>query len=390
MIAYIDIPIGVSGNMLLGALLDAGLPPATLQAIFDAIHLPELSFEIQPLQKNGIVATHVEIIVPDQQSHRRLREIKQILRNSDLSQRVREQSLKVFQRLAQAEARVHGVNEEEVHFHEVGALDAIADIVGVVAGFEALGVNEIHASPIPLSHGRVQTAHGQLPVPPPAVLALLEGYPVRGIDIEGETVTPTGAALVTTLAHTFGPPPAMLLQHVGQGAGSRDFPIPNIVRLLLGQAQREEEQHPAESEPLLLLETNIDDMNPEWLGPLLDDLLSRGALDAWFTPIQMKKNRPALQLSLLCPLTSASSLRAYLFAQTTTLGIRQQLVERYALPRCRKKVETVYGTIHIKLAEFAPGQWKAAPEYEDCRAAARAHKTSLMDIYAAALAAWEK
>jgi len=268
-----------------------------------------------------------------------------------------------------------------VHFHEVGALDAIADIVGVVAGFDALGIIEIHASPIPLGHGTVRAAHGQLPVPPPAVLALLEGYPVRGIDIEGETVTPTGAALVTTLASQFGPPPSMNLLRVGYGAGSKDFPLPNIVRVLVGT------DTPG-TDSLILLETNIDDMNPEWLGPLLDDLLALSALDAWFTPIYMKKNRPAILLSVLCSPDRVPSLRAFLFAHTTTLGIRQLYVERHSLPRRMEAVETAYGRVQIKLAEVAPGQWKAAPEYEDCRVAAKTHGVSLMEAYAAALASW--
>jgi len=379
--AYINISIGVSGNMLLGALLDAGLPPETLQATFDALHLPDLRFETRQVTKNSIAATHVEVIAPDQHHHRHLPDIERIIRSSELPVRVQDQSLSVFVRLAQAEARVHGTSVEHVHFHEVGALDAIADIVGVVAGFDTLGITEIHASPIPLSHGTVRAAHGQLPVPPPAVLALLEGYPVRGIDIEGETVTPTGAALVTTLATQFGPSPAMTLQRVGHGAGTKDFPMPNIVRVLVGA------DAPSHNS-LILLETNIDDMNPEWLGPLIGDLLTEGALDAWFTPIHMKKNRPAIQLSVLCSPEQVTELRAFLFAQTTTLGIRQLYVERHSLTRRMETVETAYGRVRIKLAEYAPGQWKAAPEYEDCRVAAKTHGVSLMEAYAATLASW--
>ena len=381
MLAYIDISLGVSGNMLLGALLDAGLPPETLQTTLDALRLPDLRFEARPVAKNSIAATHVEIIAPDQQHHRHLPDIERIIRSSELPGRVQDQSLSVFERLARAEARVHGTTVERVHFHEVGALDAIADIVGVVAGFDALGITEIQASPIPLSHGTVHAAHGLLPVPPPAVLALLEGYPVRGIDIAGETVTPTGAALVTTLATKFGPPPAMTLQRVGHGAGTKDFPMPNIVRVLMGTAE-------TDANALILLETNIDDMNPEWLGPLLADLLAEGALDAWFTPIHMKKNRPAIQLSALCPTDRVTELRAFLFAHTSTLGIRQTAVARYSLTRRTETVETEYGQVRIKLAEVAPARWKAAPEYEDCRVAAKAHGVSLAEAYNAALAAW--
>ncbi len=388
MLAYLDLPIGISGNMLLGAMLDAGLPAENLQATFDALHISGLSFVADVVTKNSIAATHVEIIVPDQKRHRHLADIEAILQSSDLSTRIQDRSLSVFRRLARAEARVHGTTVEQVYFHEVGALDAIADIVGAVVGFDALDVDTIHAAPIPLSHGTVRAAHGLLPVPPPAVLALCEGFPTRGIDIEGETVTPTGAALLTTLVDTWGPAPTMKLHRLGQGAGTRDFPIPNIVRLLLGEPIAA----PAHDlvEPLALLETNLDDMNPEWLGPLLDDLLQAGALDTWFTPIIMKKNRPAVQLSVLCSLDQQEKLRSLLFTHTTTLGVRTLSLERHVLPRRFERVETAYGPIRIKLAEYAPGRWKAAPEYEDCRLAAQRHSTSLGEVYAAAVSAWRK
>ncbi len=388
MLAYLDLPIGISGNMLLGALLDAGFPAENLQATFDALHIPGLSFVANIVTKNSIAATHVEIIAPDQKRHRHLADIEAILQSSNLPSRIQDRSLSVFRRLAQAEARVHGTTVEQVHFHEVGALDAIADIVGAVAGFDTLDVDTLHAAPIPFSHGTVRAAHGLLPVPPPAVLALCEGFPTRGIAIEGETVTPTGAALLTTLVDAWGPAPTMKLDRVGQGAGTRDFPIPNIVRLLLGEPVAA----PAHGlvEPLALLETNLDDMNPEWLGPLLDDLLHAGALDTWFTPIFMKKNRSAVQLSVLCSLDQQEELRTLLFAHTTTLGVRTLSIERHCLRRRFDGVETAYGPIRIKLAEYAPGQWKAAPEYEDCRHAAQQHNTSLGEVYAAAVSAWRK
>ncbi|NOX61295.1 MAG: nickel pincer cofactor biosynthesis protein LarC [Chloroflexi bacterium] len=403
LIAYIDLSIGVSGDMLLAALLDVGLAVDDLQAAFDALGLPGLRFDTRRVTKQELAATQVQVSAPDAQPHRHLSDIERIIRASTLPARVQERSLSVFKRLAQAEAKVHGVMVEQVHFHEVGALDAIADIVGVVAGFDILGVEKIFASPIPLSHGAVHAAHGLLPVPPPAVLALTEGYPVRGIDVEGETVTPTGAALVTTLAQWFGPPPPMILDRVGYGAGQKDFAQPNVVRVWLGEEEKSEKvfaesadngkRGPEEGrspETLILLETNLDDMPAEWLGPLLSDLLDAGALDVWFTPIHMKKDRPALQLSALSPPQRAAELRALLFRHTTTLGIREMPVTRHALPRRVVKVETPFGPIRLKLAEYAPGKWKAAPEYEDCRAASQRCGIALAQVYAAALAAWRE
>ena len=390
-IGYLDISVGVSGNMLLGALLDAGLEQATLQAALDALSIQGLEVEARRVQKNGIAATLVEIQTAHQRHFRYLADILAILEESTLPSLVKEQSAAVFTRLARAEARVHGVGVEEVHFHEVGALDAIADVVGIVgmvAGLHALGVEALYASPVPLSHGQVQTAHGMLPVPPPAVLTLLEGVPVRGIEVRGETVTPTGAALVVTLAHDFGPPPFMLLDRVGHGAGHRHFPLPNIVRLLVGRPLAADGSAATRTETLILLETNIDDMTPEWLAPLLDDLLTAGALDAWLTPIQMKKGRPGFEISVLSPLSAVATLQALLFTHTSTLGIRQIAVVRHALPRRVERVDTPYGSIRIKVAEYAPGYHKAAPEYEDCRAAARAHRVSLIEVYAAAQTAW--
>ncbi|RME80472.1 MAG: nickel pincer cofactor biosynthesis protein LarC [Caldilineae bacterium] len=387
-LAYLDIPIGVSGDMLLGALVDAGLELAILQAALDALPIPGVHVEAAQVRKRGIAATQVTIRAPRQNQHRHLADIQAILQRSALPEAVQRQSLAVFRRLAQAEARVHGVQPEEVHFHEVGALDAIADVVGVVAGVQALGIEMLYASPLPLSHGQVHTEHGLLPVPPPAVLALLEGVPVRGIDVEGETVTPTGAALVTTLAAGFGPPPPMQLARVAHGAGAREFPLPNIVRLLLGRATAVGAATGAREETLVLLATNVDDMNPEWLAPLLEDLLAKGALDAWLVPLSMKKGRPGFEINVLSPVTAVDSLKAHIFAHTSTLGIRQLAVVRHALPRRQEVVETTYGTIRIKVAEYAAGRYRAAPEYEDCRAAARAHNVSLAEVYAAALAAW--
>ncbi len=386
-IAYFDVFFGASGDMILGALVDAGVPVEALQDVINRLGLPEsVHIEAQPVAHHSLRGIQVTVHAPPSDHHRHLADIARILETSGLEAPIRARALSVFQRLAEAEARVHGIAVEEVHFHEVGGLDAIADIVGVVAGLHLLNVERVECSPLPISHGLGRSAHGPLPLPGPGTLALMEGVPVRGLDVEGETLTPTGAALLTTLADQFGPCPEMRLERVAYGAGHKSFPqAPNLLRLLLGE--RETQPTPAMAERLYLLETNLDDMNPEWFGPLSQTLLDAGALDVWLTPIQMKKGRPGTLLSVLARSQDLARLRARIFAETTTLGIREMEVTRWPLPRRTETVQTDYGPIRVKLAEFAPGRWKAAPEHEDCLAAAQAANVPLREVYQAALAA---
>jgi uncharacterized protein (TIGR00299 family) protein len=386
-VAYFDVFFGASGDMILGALVDAGVPVEALQSEIDRLHLPEpVLIEAQPAVRHTLRGTQVTVHSAEPGHHRHLADIEHILEAADLDAPVRERALAVFRRLAEAEARVHGVALEEVHFHEVGALDAIADVVGAVASLSFLGVERIVCSPLPLSRGMGRGEHGPLPLPAPGTLALLEGVPVRGLDVEGETLTPTGAALLTTLAGEFGPCPDMRLERVAYGAGHKSFAqAPNLLRLLIGEA--EAASIPASSERLRVLETNLDNMNPEWFGPLTQGLLEAGALDVWLTPIQMKKGRPGTLLSVIARPEDVAHLRAQVFAETTTLGIRETEVTRWPLPRRVETVETPFGTVRVKLAEFAPGRWKAAPEHDDCVRAARAAGVPLREVYQAALAA---
>lgn len=386
-IAYFDVFLGASGDMILGTLVDAGVPVERLQETIDRLYLPEpVQITAQPASHHGLRGTRVTVRSAESHHHRRLADIIRILEAADLEAAVRDQALMVFQRLAEAESRAHGVPIEEVHFHEVGALDAIADIVGVVAGLRWLGIERVVCSPLPVSHGLGRGAHGPLPLPAPGTLALLEGVPIRGLEVEGETLTPTGAALLTTLANEFGPCPEMRLERVAYGVGQKEFPeAPNLLRLLIGEEGADHVE--ARKERLRLLEANIDDMNPEWFGPLTQALLEEGALDVWLTPIYMKKGRPGTLLSVLARAEDAAHLRAKVLAETTTLGIRELEVTRWPLPRRVESVQTPFGEIRVKLAEFAPGRWKASPEHEDCLRAARAAGVPLREVYQTALAA---
>ncbi|MCS7221232.1 MAG: nickel pincer cofactor biosynthesis protein LarC [Anaerolineae bacterium] len=386
-VAYFDVFFGASGDMILGALVDAGLSVNALQDVVRRLNLPEqVHIEVEPAIHHSLRGTRVTVHTAEARYHRHLSDIEAILQNADLETPVREQAQAVFRRLAEAEARVHGAPIETVHFHEVGALDAITDIVGVVAGLHLLGIEQIVCSPLPISRGIGRGEHGPLPWPAPGTMALLEGLPVRGLDVEGETLTPTGAALLTTLAKRFGPCPAMRLERVAYGAGRQSFPqAPNLLRLLIGEVDTVSTS--AWAERLVVMETNLDNMNPEWFGPLCQGLFEAGALDVWLTPIQMKKGRPGTLLSVIARPEDIPRLRAQIFAETTTLGIREIEVTRWPLPRRIETVETPFGPVRVKLAEFAPGRWKAAPEHEDCVQAAQAASVPLREVYQAALMA---
>ena len=388
MFAYFDVFVGISGDMILGALVDAGLSPGVLEETVAALGLTdEVQIRVQRVRRGGLEGTKVDVVThTDAGAARHLEEVLALIRESPLPPAVREQAAQVFQRLAQAEAQVHGVPVEAVHFHEVGALDAIVDIVGAVAGLHALGVTRVLASPIPLSRGYARSAHGPLPVPAPATLALLSGVPVCGLDVERETVTPTGAALITTLAEGFGPVPAMVLQRIGYGAGTFDLPLPNMLRLLLGAPV--DAPSGLHGEVLSLLSTNIDDMPGEWFGPLFDALFAAGALDVWLVPVQMKKNRPGVVVQVLAEPTAVPALRQVLLRETTTLGLREETVVRWCLPRETCTVETPWGTVRVKTARLPDGSVKVAPEFEDCRRLAEAHRVPLREVYLAALRAF--
>lgn len=389
MLAYFDIFVGISGDMTLGALVDAGLPIDVLHDTVDALGLAgEVGITAEQARKGVLAGTKVSVIQrqPDV-PHRRLQDILDMIDGAALPASVKEKASDIFVRLGEAEAHVHGVPADEVHFHEVGALDAIVDIVGAVAGLHELGVTRVVASPVPLARGVVNTAHGAIPVPGPATAELLIGVPVRGLDLDVETVTPTGAALISTLAGEFGPVPAMALERVGYGAGSFDLPLPNMLRLLLGTPTDTTAFTGLRRDTLSVLSTNVDDMPGEWFGPLFDDLLEAGALDVWFTPVQMKKGRPAVMISVLAEPSEVPALRLILLRETTTLGVREETVTRWSVPRETRTVQTPWGEIRVKVAHLPDGREKVSPEFEDCRRLAQQHQVPLRDVFQAAMQA---
>jgi uncharacterized protein (TIGR00299 family) protein len=393
-VAYFDCFSGVSGNMLLGALLDAGLPVEELQSELARLPVSGYELEVRPVHRRGLRGTHVHVRVTAEQPVRHLRHIQELIQESALPPEVQAGALAIFRRLAQAEARVHGSSVEQVHFHEVGAVDAIVDVVGAVAGLRLLGVHEVYASPLHVGRGTVRSAHGTLPVPAPATLELLRGVPTFGRDLDAELVTPTGAAILTSLARGFDAPPPMQVVGIGYGAGSRDLPIANLLRLTLGEMHETGDADDAngtydayETDLVTVLEANIDDMNPQWYEHVMERLFEAGALDVFLTPIQMKNNRPATQLSLILPEAAVPRALRILFAETTTIGVRASRLHRWKLSRERHVVETPYGPIGVKVARQGPTVLNLVPEYRDCLAAARQSAVPLKEVYQAVLAA---
>ncbi len=387
-ICHIDPVCGASGDMLLGALIDVGVPAATLQQRIDQLGLPGLLLHVERVQKRGIAAAKVHVLAPREHAHRHLPDIERILIASGLPERVKTTAQQVFRVLAHAEAKVHDVPLEAVHFHEVGALDAVADVVGVVAGFCELQVDEVTCRAIPVSHGTVRCEHGLLPVPAPAVLHLMEGLPTEPLDIDGETVTPTAAALLRVLVTEWRSIPPMTIGAHGCGAGTKDFPRPNIVRLIVGEGRATVDSSAEQNQTLTVLSTNIDDMNPEWLPPLLEQLMSAGALDAWMTPILMKKGRPAHTLSVLCEPGAADRLRSSIYTHSTSLGIRQTQVARFSVAREITRVTTRWGDVAVKVATLPGGEQRATPEFTDCKQISEQHDVPIASVYEAATIAW--
>lgn len=380
---YIDGFAGISGDMFLGALIDAGAEAADIREQLGTVPLEGYSFSTGRVVKNGIAATKVYIETTGPHGHRRLPDILQLLEESRLSARVREQSTRVFQALAGAEAKIHGLPVEQVHFHEVGAIDSILDILGSIIALEILGVEDIACSPLPLGAGFVRCAHGTLPLPAPATLELLAGVPTTACNITGETVTPTGAALVKTLSSSFGPMPPMVIDRIGYGAGSADREIPNVVRLILGNVLS---QGGYGHDTLWILEANIDDMNPEFFPYIMDSCLSSGAADAFLTPVLMKKGRPGHLLSVLCRESDIDALVDVILRETTTLGLRYYAVERRKLHREIISVDTCYGPVRIKVGRHpVTGEiFNTAPEWESCREAAQSCNAPVKTVYDAA------
>jgi uncharacterized protein (TIGR00299 family) protein len=383
-IAYFDCLAGASGDMILGALVDAGLSKRDLRQGLNALKLPGFDLNFQTVYKNGFRATKLDIHIEDSVTERRLPDIETIIQGSDLAGDIKAESIAIFQRIGAVEAKIHGAKLQDVHLHELGGLDTIIDVVGTLVGLDILGVKRVLASPLPLGRGFARGEHGAMPLPAPATLALLEGVPVVGSDLDIELVTPTGAALLTSLAESFGPIPAMTLMSIGYGAGTKDLSIPNVIRLLLG-GQQTDANHIIET--LVMLETNIDDLNPEFYDHILARLFEIGALDVWFSSIHMKKNRPGTLLVVLCAPKDAADLTSLLFTETTTLGIRKHIIERQSLSRTIETIETPYGTVRVKIAQINEGSKKISPEYDDCRRIAQRKGVPIIDVYNAAVIA---
>jgi len=379
-IAYLDLSAGVSGDMFLGALIDAGLDYGAWRAEMAELGIPGLEVKVFPVKRAGLRGTKVNVEAGEPQPVRRhLRDLEQIISRSSLPAQVKERSRQVFQNLARAEARVHGITLEEVHFHEAGAWDALVDVVGTVLGLTMLEIEHVYASPLDLGGGSVVCEHGLLPVPVPAVLELVKGIPCYSKGIQAELVTPTGAALVTTLAESFGPLPKMTVATTGYGAGSRELAIPNLLRLIIGHDQAE--RTPINKLPALLLEANIDDMQPEFYGYLQKLLFARGAQDVFTTPISMKKNRPAVKLSVLTAPEELEKLAGLILRETTSLGLRVYPVTKYTLEKKSVEVNTVWGPARVKLGLMGKTPVNLLPEYDDCAKIAWEHGLPLKEVY---------
>ncbi|MBC9785823.1 nickel pincer cofactor biosynthesis protein LarC [Heliobacterium chlorum] len=392
----VDPVSGAAGDMWLGALVDLGVPWEELQQTISSLNVDGYTLQKESIISKGIQATHVKVILDDRpQPHRHLHHVVKIIESSNLDETVKSKAIKVFTRLAESEAKVHGCAIEKVHFHEVGAVDAIIDIVGTCWGLQYLGIEEIHVLPLPLGSGTVRCAHGEMPVPAPATADLVRDFPVYLGGGQGELVTPTGAALCTTLGKPIDSKQsleAFRIQKIGHGAGSRPAQErPNVLRLLL--AERNEVVGTGtellDQDRVEVLETTIDDMNPQWIAPLMDKLFEAGALDVQVSSVMMKKGRLGQHLTVLCPPERRTALMETLFTHSTTLGVRCRREQRFCLSRDWVTVITQYGDIRIKRGKIGEQVINIQPEYEECLAAAKEHERSLKEIYQHALAEYQ-
>lgn len=379
-IAYFDCFAGASGDMILGSLMDAGLSLETLRRELAKLHLTHYDLQVTSVTKRGISGSQALVQIDDQQHHhhKNLHDIENIINNSGLGETVKQRSIRIFHRLAEAEAKVHRTIVDHIHFHEVGAMDAIIDVVGSVAGLDALGAEKIYCSPLHVGSGTVECTHGTLPVPAPATTELIKGKPVYSTGAQGELLTPTGAAILTTLASGFGPMPPMTVERIGYGAGTSEPAIPNLLRLIIGESSEEIQGY--ELERVAVAETNIDDMNPQIYDYLIQKMLEMGALDVFLIPMQMKKNRPGTLLTLICTPERIGEFADFLMRETTTIGLRWRIDNRIKAHRSIKEVPTLYGPIKVKVAEVNGSVINVTPEYEDCKRLALEKKVPLKEI----------
>jgi uncharacterized protein (TIGR00299 family) protein len=388
MIAYFDCFSGISGDMTLGAFFDLGVPVEWLKDRLEAIPLTGFEVLAETVSRHGIQAKSVEVRVKDDATSRHYEDIKSILEKSPMSSGVKQRSLDIFERIADAEALIHGCPKEKVHFHEVGGIDALVDIVGTALCVDYLKIDSVIASPIPVGRGFVTCQHGTLPVPAPATLGILKGVPIYGTNIPHEMVTPTGAAIIATLAGSFKEMPDMIIEEIGYGAGKRELETqPNLLRIVLGTeiTNSEKELGVYQADQIVILETCIDDMNPEVFGFLMERLFEKGALDVYWIPIFMKKNRPGTMIQVLCPENYREVLMTCILSESSSLGVRYYHVKRRMLGRERITVKTVYGEIEVKRITELDGSSRIIPEYEICKKIALEKNLPLKVVYDAIL-----
>ena len=384
MLAYFDCFSGISGDMTLGALLDLGVPLEWLKEQLRRVPLADFDIVVSPVQRHGIHAPSVQVEILDSKTSRHYSDIRALIENSSLSDLVKSTSLAIFKRLAEAEARIHHCPVDHVHFHEVGGVDAIVDIVGAALGLDYLGIKKIVASPVPLGKGFVACSHGTLPVPAPATLGILEGVPVYGTDIPYELVTPTGAAIIRSLVQRFEPLPEMVIARIGYGAGQRDLEDrPNLLRIVLAAESESaaDLDGKLQEDQITIVETCIDDMNPELFGYLMERLFEDGALDVYWIPVYMKKNRPGTMLQVLCKDDRRDRLIDRVLSETTTTGVRYYRSQRRLLWRDQLKIKTTYGVIPVKRIQDPGGNFRLVPEYEVCRQIALEQNIALKLVY---------
>ena len=382
-IAYFDCFSGISGDMTVGALLDAGLKIETLEKELKKLGLSGYQLEVNKVVKKGISATQFKVKIKEEGVERRFKDILTILEESKLDEEIKKETKKIFFNIAQAESKIHQKDIDRIHFHEIGGLDSVIDITSVVIGIKTLGIEEIYSSALPVGKGFVKCAHGVIPVPAPATLELLKNIPTYSGGIESEMITPTGAAIIGTLANSFGERPLMKIERIGYGAGEKEFSIPNLLRVSIGEKILKDEnlKDSYVSDEAVLIETNIDDMSPEFYDYIIDKLFTQGALDVFLTPIQMKKNRPAHMLSVIGYEQDLKGILEVLFSESTTLGVRIREIKRLRLAQQNFIAETKYGKIRIKVGIFKGEIKNIAPEYEDCKKMAKQHQIPLKEVY---------
>ncbi|GAC1418048.1 MAG: nickel pincer cofactor biosynthesis protein LarC [Actinomycetota bacterium] len=383
-IAYFDCFSGIAGDMTLGALFDAGVPIEAIEAPLQKLPIEPFRLEVTRVERLGIAATAVRVRFAEASVLRTYANVRGVIEDAELPGNAREVALRIFRRLAEAEAKVHGKEVMHVAFHELGSVDTIVDVIGAALGLQYLGVEEVHASAVATGMGMIRTDHGLYPVPGPAVVELLKNAPMYSRGIPTELVTPTGAAILAATAKTFGELPQLRVKAVGYGAGTRDLEIPNVLRIIVGEAVNDEQFGPM---PAVVLEANIDDMNPEIYEYVLERLFSAGAQDAWIVPIVMKRGRPAVTLSVLCGPAEEGAIREVIFTETTTIGLRRRMTEKWMLPREIISVSVGGGSVRVKVAAGNGRVIGASPEYQDCARVAAESGRPLKDVYAEAQSA---